>query len=264
MPELPEVETFRRYIDKHALHQKISSIHLASSLMLLDTSSSTLKKKLEGNSFKSTFRHGKFLFITLLQDGVLMLHFGMTGDLIYGKGNDDAATSYALLIRFSNGNVLALKDPRKFGKIALVDSAEAFIEKRKYGEDALLIRQDEFIGLLKKRKAPIKSVLMNQKLIAGIGNEFSDEILFQARIHPESSSAKLKDSQLADLHRKMRKVLKHAVTLRASRKKLSQYFFLENRKAGLPCPEKCQGVTKMKTIGGRSAYFCPSCQKLYR
>jgi formamidopyrimidine-DNA glycosylase len=189
------------------------------------------------------------------------LHFGMTGDLLYYKQDTSKPKVYILLIKFENGNNLLFSDWRKFGMIALTESPYDFMAKRKYGKDALLITLEEFIDTFKKLKTSIKTALIDQHHVAGVGNEFSDEILFQATIHPESKANKLRYEILEEIYNQMQKILKEAVFQNADRKKLKHYFFLGNRKEGLTCP-RCGGETSIKTIGGRSSYFCPTCQKL--
>jgi formamidopyrimidine-DNA glycosylase len=262
MPELPEVESFRRFIEKTSLDQTIELIKIGAPNMLLNTSSKKLSAVLEGNSLIGTVRHGKFLFIRLKKNGSLMLHFGLTGDLVFiKKDQDDPPAKFALRFHFKGGNDLYFTDTRKMGKIALVDDVDEFIIQRKYGPDALKIKADDFTTRIGKKRVAIKTALMDQNTVAGVGNEFSDEILFQTKIHPSSIAANLSAAQLKKIHTTMVPVLKEAVKHNGDRSKLGHYFFLDNRKAGLTCP-RCKGKTEFKTIGGRSSYFCPSCQKL--
>lgn len=263
MPELPEVESFRNYIADTSLHQKIKTVKTATRGMLIDSTDQQLKEILEGNSFENTFRHGKFLFITLRSQGSLMLHFGMTGDLHYYKPDTSSQRSYVLLLQFENGYNLSFSDARRLGKIALVRDVQEFISKRGYGKDALQIMLEEFLKILGKKRTAIKVSLMDQKTVAGVGNEFSDEILFQSKVHPSSVTSKIPVKKLTEIYDNMKQTLQEAVKKNADREKLKQYFFLDNRKAGLPCPV-CKGKTEWETIAGRSAYFCTSCQKLYR
>jgi formamidopyrimidine-DNA glycosylase len=191
-----------------------------------------------------------------------MLHFGMTGELNYYKPEAKSPKTYVLLLHFSNGHNFSFSDRRRLGKIALVDDVEAFIKKRGYGKDALQITREEFIEKIRKKRTPVKVTLMDQKIVAGVGNEFSDEILFQCKIHPASNTSKLSEKQLNEIYDRMKSILKEAVKHNADRDQLTKYFFLDNRKARLECP-RCKGETEFQTIGGRSSYFCPSCQKLY-
>lgn len=264
MPELPEVENFRKYFAETSLHQPIRRLEMKVRGMLIETKEADLKNTLEGNHFTDTFRHGKFLFVKLKSGEALMLHFGMTGDLLYYKdppGGQDPP--YVLLIHFANGHHLAFSDVRRLGKVALVKDVDQFISRRGYGTDALLISKEEFLEIFSKKRTAIKVSLMDQKKLAGVGNEYSDEILFQTKVHPASVTSSLAVKKLTEVFEAMRKILKEAVRKNSERSKLKKFFFLGNRKAGLKCP-RCKGFTEWQTIGGRSAYFCPSCQKLYR
>lgn len=263
MPELPEVESFRKFVDRTSLHQKIELVKLAKTDRLFDISAKDLIHILEGNQFEDSHRHGKFLFIRLKRKGHLVLHFGMTGELYYHTPDERSPKIYVLLIHFENGKNFIFSDSRGFGMIAWTDSVEAFIEKRGYGKDALQIGEEDFIRLFIKRKVAIKTALMNQNIIAGVGNEFSDAILFQTKIHPLSVSGKLSIDQLKEIFQVMKKILKEAVSFDADRNQLNHYFLLNQRQAGLLCP-RCKGKTEWQTIGGRSSYFCASCQKLYK
>ena len=262
MPELPEVESFKRFIDRTSLGKPIESVKLAAPNMLLNTTARKLSAVLRGNAFVSTFRHGKFLFIKLFNEGNLLLHFGLTGDLEFTASGEAAPKKYALRFHFQDDTTLYFTDTRKMGKIALVDDVDSFIQERKYGPDALKISKDEFLNRVDSRKVAIKTVLMDQKVLAGVGNEFSDEVLFQSRIHPQSRTSALSKKQLLKIYDNMLSTLEESVRNDADREKLNHYFFLDNRKAGLACP-RCKKKTSFETIGGRSSYFCPSCQKLY-
>lgn len=261
MPELPEVENARKYLEDTSLKKEISEVSFRAEHMLLSTKKATLIKTLKGNRLTGAFRHGKFLFLRLAHEGYLLIHFGLTGDVQFVRKNEEEPRFTAMLISFRNGSRLAYTDRRRIGKVGLVADMNAFIRHKGYGPDALQINKEEFIERFKGRRTSIKAALMNQKLVAGVGNEYSDEILFQAGLHPESRVDKLPDKLLGNIWKLMRKILEKAVSVNADRELLTDYFFLENRKAGLDCPG-CKGETVMKTVGGRSAYFCPSCQQL--
>jgi formamidopyrimidine-DNA glycosylase len=125
------------------------------------------------------------------------------------------------------GIILPLLTHSYFGKIAVVENMADFITQRGYGEDALFISKEKFIKRFGNRKIPIKTVLINQKIIAGVGNEFSDEILFQWRIHPMSVAGKPSEKQLVVIYKHMKEILREAVRVDADRERLLQYFFLE-------------------------------------
>lgn len=261
MPELPEVESFKQYLEDTSLRKEISGAVLHHDHMLQHTSKAALIKALKGNKLAGAIRHGKFLFVRLAKGGNLLVHFGLTGDFHFVEKSEKEPRFTSLLIKFKNGSALAYTDPRQMGMLGLVEDVDAFIEKRGYGPDALTVSKDEFLERFEGRRTNIKTALMNQKLIAGVGNEYSDEILFQVGLHPESRVDKLSKKLLENIYKKMRKILEKAVDANAERDLLSDYFFLDNRKAGLECPN-CKGETEFKTVGGRSAYFCPDCQEL--
>ena len=262
MPELPDVENFKKYMNSTSLHKQISSVEVKSSKILESISSGELKKHLKGKKFKSTKRYGKNLFAKTSNKEWLRMHFGMTGFLKYYKDESEAPGHTRLLINFSNGYHLAYDCSRKLGKIDIVDNIDSFIEKKKLGADPLEdnLSSKRFKKLISKRTGTVKSFLMNQKIIAGIGNVYSDEILFQAGIHPASLLNKLKKADIKNLYKKMNTVLKKAISANADPEKLGSKYLLPNRENETMCP-KCSGKIKKKTIAGRSSYFCSKHQK---
>ena len=260
MPELPEVESFRKLIETTSLTKRIDSVQISAPKMIEGCSETEFQKALVGNSFTATHRHGKFLFARLKQGGYVMLHFALTGDLHFVEPGDEAPPRFVMQLHFEDDSSLYLSDTRKLGKISLVEHVEAFIAERGYGKDALTITESEFVHRLRNKRVAIKTALMDQKIVAGVGNEFSDEILFQSRVHPETTAASLTEKKLESIYSKMVDILEDSVRHHADRNKLKHYFFLENRKAGLPCP-RCKTKTISLSIGGRSSYLCPKCQK---
>jgi formamidopyrimidine-DNA glycosylase len=217
MPELPEVESFRKYVAKTSLNKVIEGMKLGAPRSLLEITEKKLRQTLVGNHFTGTFRHGKFLFIQLAKGGNLLLHFGLTGDLIYSRNGDDLPEKFSLQLHFTDDSNLFFTDQRKMGKIGIVDDITAFIDRRGYGADALKINKATFLELIKKKNAPIKSVLMDQNIVAGVGNEFSDEILFQTKIHPSTKPSALSQNQLSGIFEHMTTILKKAVSVNADR-----------------------------------------------
>jgi formamidopyrimidine-DNA glycosylase len=264
MPELPEVESFKNYIEQTSLYKRIKDVTVSNAMLLSGTSKECLRGTLIGNMMMGSRRHGKFLFIRHKKDLNLLFHFGMTGHLEYFPKGEPINKNAALLILFKDDSSLAFVDRRRLGKVGLIKNVDDFIKERGYGPDALQIDEKEFTERLKSKRTNIKTALMDQKLLAGVGNEYSDEILFQSRLHPESRINKLNMRLLHRVFENMQGILKKAVAENADRRKLSNYFFLEHRKAGLTCPPKCGGFTALKTIGGRSSYFCPGCQELIK
>src|SRR5438034_11312747 len=184
MPELPDVETFKRYLDATSLRQCITAVDVRNAYVLKDVSARELAREMKGRRFKSSCRHGKHLFVRADHAIWLRLHFGMTGFLRYFKGEEKAPPHTRVLFVFAKDYRLAFDDQRKFGEVGLVNEVDEFLKKRALGPDALDIDLAEFKEKLARHRGAVKSILMNQRLIAGIGNIYTDEILFHARIHP--------------------------------------------------------------------------------
>src|SRR3954470_5705956 len=215
MPELPDVETFKRYLDATSLHQPIKSVEVRSTYILKGLSARELGRQVKGRSFESSCRHGKHLFVRTGRDLWLRLHFGMTGSLEYLKGQRQAPKDTRVLFCFANHSRLAFRDQRKFGEIGLSKDVDEFLRKRALGPDALDINLSQFKGIFEKHRAAVKTILLNQKLIAGIGNIYADEILFRARIHPGTETSALKKKTITKLFRATRRILKKAIDAQA-------------------------------------------------
>jgi len=243
MPELPEVETIRRQ-----LAEKI------------------IGKKLNGQKIVAVRRRAKILLIDLADGSSLVFHLKLTGQLIF-NGQPTAQTRQVFV--FDDGSRLVFNDVRKFGWWKKVKNTES-IEK-KLGPEALEIDLNTFRNLLKKRpKAKIKPLLMNQQFIAGIGNIYSDEILFAARVLPWRMVKTLSDAEIKKIHQKIKEVLKKAIQFRGTTEQYyrdacgqpgnyNQHLKVYQRE-GEPCFVCGQKIKRIK-MGGRSAHYCPHCQK---
>ena len=260
MPELPEVESFGKYLDKTSRDKIIENVEIKSPELLQNVDMDDLKEKLEGHKFKYTKRYGKYTFTRLDNDFWLILHYGMTGRLKYFENSDEAPSYDRVLINFEDESHLAFDDPRKFGKINLTSSIEDFIKEKKLGPDAIEIDFKTFKEIFEKRKGAIKSVLMDQHILAGIGNIYSDEILFQACIHPKTPANKLNNTQIERIFKVMKTVLKTSVNKRITDEKLPDSFIIPHRRKNGKCPNS---NIKLKTVkvSSRTAYYCPECQK---
>ena len=260
MPELPEVEISKRYLDATSLHQCIDDVDVRNTYILKETSARELARRLKGRRFESSRRHGKHLFVRADGELWLRLHFGMTGSLQYFK-NDKQAPQYArVLFAFANNHRLAFDDQRQFGQIGLLRDVDEFLKERELGPDAFKIDLREFRKILAKHRGAVKSVLLNQRIIAGIGNIYADEILFRVRIHPATEIARLNDAALTKLFRATHYVLERAITARADANQIPRSWLLPYRGKGGKCP-RCERRLKSATIGGRTAWFCAHCQK---
>ena len=260
MPELPDVETFKRYLDATSLRRRITGVDVRDGYVLKGVSGRELTRQLTGRCFKSSCRHGKHLFVRTDGNLCLRLHFGMTGSLRYFKRDSEVPTHTRVLFIFGRSSRLAFEDQRKFGEVGLTNDPDEFLKRRGLGPDALDVRLSEFKAILRKHRGTVKTILLNQKLIAGIGNIYADEILFRARMHPATQTARLSDRKMGSLFRATRDILKRAIAAKADANRMPKSWLLQRRGRGGECP-RCGGTFKSATIGGRTAWFCPRCQK---
>lgn len=267
MPELPDVETWKRYVDATSLHRKIASVELDAPRMLRGVTAGALRTALQGSAFSRTSRHGKFLFVEVSGRNWLVLHFGMTGHLRYhkqegGEQDGDGPGEARLRVRFAGGYRLDGLWPRRLGRIGLAKSPAVFVRQEGLGIDALDPALDvgAFSPMLSDRRGALKSALMDQRFIAGIGNVYSDEMLFQARLHPRLAARGLDADQSRELHRALRHVLNLAIERQAQPDRLPRSWLLRHRAEGDRCPRCGAAVTQVR-IAGRTACLCPSCQK---
>jgi formamidopyrimidine-DNA glycosylase len=261
MPELPDVETFRRYVDSTSLHQCIVDCELDATRMLKGARAEEVRDALIGRRFAATGRRGKFLFVRIDEAPWLVLHFGMTGFLSYFKAEGDAPGHTRLLVGFDNGYRLAGIWRRRLGRIDLADDVDAFAEANDLGPDAFEPELDRgtLAAMLRDRRGGLKSALMDQSFIAGIGNVYSDEILFQAGLAPNAPASALSDDQLDALHRSLRHVLATAIERRADPQRLPSSWLLPRREEGAHCP-RCGAELAHRQVAGRTAWYCPACQ----
>jgi formamidopyrimidine-DNA glycosylase len=256
MPELPEVETFKRYLDSTSLHQRITNVDVRDAYVLKRVSARELVRRLKRRRFENSHRHGKHLFVRAGSKLWLRLHFGMTGSLEYLKHDEIAPKAARVIFRFTDNCRLAFDDQRKFGEIELIEDLDEFLQTRGLGPDALEISLSHFKAIIGKHRGAVKAILLNQQLIAGIGNLYADEILFRARIHPATEAAR----DLTGLFRAMRYVLEKAIALKTDFNRLPKSWLLTHRGKAGRCPH-CGRALKSATIGGRTSWFCAHCQK---
>lgn len=260
MPELPEVETFKRYLDSTSLHRRITGLEVRDAYVLKRVSARELIRRLKGRRFENTHRHGKHLFVCAGDELWLRLHFGMTGSLEYLKDDQAAPKTARVLFRFTDNCGLAFDDQRKFGEIELIKDIDEFLQERRLGPDALEISLSQIKAIVGKHHGALKTILLNQQLIAGIGNLYADEILFRARIYPGIEAARLNEKNLGRLFRATRCVLERAIALKTDFNRLPKSWLLPHRGKRGRCP-RCRRGLRSATIGGRTAWFCPHCQK---
>lgn len=257
MPELPDVEVFRQYFNQTSLNRKIRNVEIMSTDLLETSSSRSIQMQLKGQQFSKTLRHGKYLFAQYKEEGWLILHFGMTGFLKYFKNESERPGHIRLQIDFDNNYYLAYDCQRKLGLIDLTSDPEKFIKEKELGADPYReqIEFDQFKMLFEGKRGSVKSALMNQSLLAGIGNVYSDEILFQADVHPASELKKMKSEDLKKIFDSLQKVLQKTIESKANPARLPSGYLVPHRGKSDECP-RCGGKLDSKKISGRTSYFC--------
>jgi len=262
MPELPEVHTFQQYFNEAALNIPIKEVIVHDDKILRNTDSATFTQYLTGRTFLDSYRRGKYLFAKLDNGHHLLMHFGMTGDLKYYQDPDDAPKHERFVFVFADDYRLGFDCPRKFARIIYIERLDVYIEDVKLGEDALEISIEQFTAAMVGKKTNIKAFLLNQKLIAGIGNLYADEILYQTRIHPASQVGALRPKQQKAIFSAMQRILGEAVAKVAHYKSYPDDWFFQWRVAGQKAPNGKTEVT-MEKIAGRTTYYFKGYQKLY-
>jgi len=266
MPELPDVENYRRYLQQRAMRLPITNVQIADVRVLDGVSEQRFKQCLTGARFSSAQRHGKHLLVHLDSGIWLTMHFGMTGALSFFEDAKSDSRHHRVRFDFDRDRHLAYTDRRLLGRLGLAENGEAdvFINSHGLGPDAL----DPKLTLAKFRDAlrgagAAKAALMDQGRIAGIGNLYADEILFQAKIHPRTPIAALNSQQTGGLYRAMRQVLKTAIAHSAGSEnfseRLPEAYLLRHRDKDGMCP-RGHGPLQTLRFYGRTAYYCPDCQ----
>lgn len=284
VPELPEVETIVRGLDKRVTGDTIDSVWIGSRRQPLKSPAAAIASTLEGKRIVRVHRAGKHIVLDVEQGHGLstrraadksvrprpakaqwIIHLGMTGRLIVSEPAAETIKHTHLVARLASGRELRFIDPRMFGKLS-VHSA-GFDPG---GVEPLEVTEEQFLALFRGRKTPIKSALLNQKLLRGVGNIYADESLFRAGIRPRRRAASLTREDLRRLYYAVREVLKEAIALGGS--SISDYvdadgeegfFQLQHRVYGRerePCLV-CGTAVKRVVIVGRSSHYCPKCQK---
>ena len=263
MPELPEVETVVRSI-RPLVGRRIVSAEFRNLRVLRGGDPDTMSARLAGRRITAVKRYGKFIVATLGGGGYLMVHLGMTGKLLLG--GDTGKHTHAIFT-FDRG-MLLYDDSRQFGCIELSEDFPKRVAR--LGPEPLEIGFEEFAAGLRKRKTRIKSLLLNQTFLRGIGNIYADEALFRAGIHPLALASRVKPDRARKLHQAIGEVLREAIAAGGS--SISDYVDAEGRKGffqishrvyqrtGEPCTV-CRTPIRRVVVTQRSSHFCPKCQK---
>lgn len=291
MPELPEVETIARELKKKIIGLKITDVWADKQKPFRQAGGlSKFLKEVKNKKIIRVRRRAKFVVIDLEGPKTIFIHQKISGHLLYGKWEkaktgwasaikgplkDDPQNKYLRIIFFlSNGYQVALSDLRRFGKVLLVGDSEIknLKELKKLGPEPLKIGFKEFKELFSKKKGRLKPVLMDPFFIAGIGNIYSDEILWNAGYHPLKRVESLKEKDLKKIYNSMKKVLNKAIKYqgdsvddyRLPSGKKGRYQEVQNayQQTGKKCKKRDGGIIQRLKIAARSAHFCPKHQKI--
>ncbi len=269
MPELPEVETVRRSLTP-IIGQTIDALEVRER-RLRKRVAADLSSRTIGRRIVAIDRCGKYLLFRLSDGGALLAHLGMSGTFTIVPNSTPLAEHDHLLFRFGNGSTLVFNDPRRFGLIRAGEPQE-FEELAQMGPDPFSaefspawLRQ-----LTRGRKRPVKNLLMDQRLVAGIGNIYANEILFEARVRPSRQARRLRLAELDILYEATQRVLREAIASGGSsisdyrdgtgRPGYFQLSFRVYDRGGQPCT-RCTTPVRRVVHAGRSSFYCPKCQR---
>ena len=266
MPELPEVETVKRELERAVLGKKIREVCVHAAKVIRQPSVAKFKKGIEGAVIKSILRKGKLLILELSRGKSLAIHLKMTGQLIYPGDAKKSRVSFKL----SDGRWLDFNDQRLFAELRLMDDWRSLKFVKNLGPEPFDISLEQFKKMLLAKKTKIKPLLMDQAFIAGIGNLYAAEALFRAKINPARPASSLSAQQESRLFREMKSTLREAIKYQGS--SVDQYVQLNGSPGGYarfhkvydrkgePC-KVCKTPIQRISLGGRGTYFCPKCQK---
>jgi formamidopyrimidine-DNA glycosylase len=288
MPELPEVETVARQLEPELEGHRIESLEVLDPRWSRPVSPEALAGAVDGSTIEGLGRRGKYLLLGLSGARTLVMHLRMTGNLVLVEGEEvldpsegrrlyegERSTSARHLrarIVLDDGREVWFTDPRRFGEAFLIDDAD--LAARFEGRVGIEPLSDDFTpealgAMAAGRTAPLKSFLLDQKGVAGVGNIYADEALYRARLHPLSPAGSMKPEHLAALRDAVVAALEAGIDAGGSsiddyrdgrgEKGSMQEKFLVHTREGEPC-HSCGGEIVRIVIGGRSTYFCPSCQ----
>jgi formamidopyrimidine-DNA glycosylase len=261
LPELPEVEIYRRYFEAHALGRRVSKVAVRDPRIVGETTAAALRSALVGQEFDDLLRHGKHLFARAGRLW-LHLHFGMTGDLVWYEDDADEPRFSRVSIDFEGGGHLSYEDMRLFGVVDLTASPQAYIEAHGLGPDVLdpRLRLRDFRRRLARRRGAIKAVLISQELVAGLGNLYVDEALFQTGIDPRRPAERLSADEVRALFLTMRRILVTVLERKIAGRGYAPRYLVNYREEGDRCP-RCGGEIRRTVVAGRTTYFCGRHQK---
>jgi formamidopyrimidine-DNA glycosylase len=278
--ELPEVEVMRRDLEKDVVGRRIKTVEVKGSKNAMRVIRRHAKRKdftsrLEGTKIQRVERRGKYLLLFLDSGDVVVTHFGMSGQFQRGTGRVALAPHTHVVITFQQGGDLRFADPRTFGEM-FVTAGDDLAKVKELAHIAIdpldqVFTWQTFQYLLAEKAAKMKQLLMDQKFISGLGNIYSDEVLFHAGLRYDRLSNTLSSQEVRRLYRAIQEILQESIKARGTTLDDEAYVDLFGKpgeyaaelkvygRAGMPC-RRCRTAIQSVKISGRLAYFCPQCQ----
>lgn len=277
MPELPEVETIRRGLVEEVVGRRITGAHLLAPWILKAPAPEDFLSAIAGRTVERVDRAAKYLLLELSDGWVWVVHLMLEGQLLYVEPGEATKPDTMLVVDLDNGMQLRLRDVTGYARIQLLQREEvrSTLKLDALGPEPIdpAFSFEVFASRLARRKGMVKPLLLNQQVIAGLGNIYVDEALYRARIHPARKVDTLDDEERHRLYEAVVHVLHEGIKNRGTSARGGRYRDLWGKKGahqehlqvfrrqGRPCPD-CNGVVEKTTLGGRSTFYCPSCQKL--
>lgn len=276
MPELPEVETVVRGLRASLPGRVITGVRFGKTDFVEDPA--TIAERSTGSRISDITRMGKFICVSLAASSpnsvpaifhYLIIHLGMTGQLTLAQSGDPVPRHTHGFFHLDDGRELRYTDIRRFGRMLLVPESALETFTGQLGKEPLEISEEEFCDYLGSRRARVKALLLDQRVLRGIGNIYADESLFRARVHPARIAQGLAKKQLLTLHSSIREVLAEAIRFRGS--SVSNYVDAEGRRGEFQFQHRvyqregqacflCKAKIRRIIVAGRSSHFCPRCQ----
>ena len=269
MPEIPDLEAIRGFLAPRLPGNPVTAVD-SRQPWLVRTGLADLET-IAGHAFVDVRRLGKFLLLTSDDARVLVINPMLTGRFHWAQPNEKRTPAPAVVLSFADGHELRYADERRMGRWYLVplDDLDTVPQLGELGPDALAIDEDEFVQRMRRRSGQLKNTLTNQQFIAGIGNAYSDEILWEAGFHPHRRGATLDDDGRRELYRAMRRVFEWSQPILDAqvadglkqRKEEWREHLRVHRRTGEACP-RCDREIRGRVSGGRETNFCIACQPL--